>query len=699
MLPTDGLPDIHGITSQKFFHDPFERTVASARGKRESDMSLFTKLANDRLEEFAQQPNAGKLGLWPSSRTMDSRSARGPVTIHATESDPTAFYMALESVQTMLGAQQPEPIQLKRGEVYTEILPASWSRFLVITLPRRIGKIVIRCEQFAMNSSGQLEMYGSTTQQRPNSRNYAFRGDEDRVEKVTMMAYDHAYMKITDVPGDMVDEIDRHRAVPPTQALYVGIEAFGGDVHYSVSYTIAAVKVTLTHKEIARKRLARQQNLGFQVIMNQAQTCDEARQDFAQHLVTLRTARRKKQLEMASGKDFGKFNRQVATAAPAARFNMIEAKAAAREQARQAAYATSQRLVEERREQLIHRIERREKMGRNPEEHGLERVRIWTTLFVAAAFVRKVHESHSWQVLAHEHHVAARKIADVWTSRQAARRRREMYRNILLLRGSVAAFTRVNRVAFLHRAVEVVKHFFRSSKRTQNESVVALRAFRAKVIRLQRGFRQMVKVRQCRVAGLARLFRRNEARAIEDEKAAAAQAQEAGRQDKWRLPTTRPVERAPVDDAALEVVLRAFLHEMQARHQLKLAEWGQSNEVLAFMGVRPPRPTFLSEFRSAMRGLLPIARKVSKFMVANPGVKPWRLVMRQAGVPEMRTLFRSKRHTAVKKSLQREASTSVKAPVSIPLSGRNASGLAVRSDRPPAMSGSIFSLSGRVPEA
>mmetsp|Transcript_83515 Transcript_83515/g.190494 ORF Transcript_83515/g.190494 Transcript_83515/m.190494 type:complete len:192 (+) Transcript_83515:1579-2154(+) len=142
-----------------------------------------------------------------------------------------------------------------------------------------------------------------------------------------------------------------------------------------------------------------------------------------------------------------------------------------------------------------------------------------------------------------------------------------------------------------------------------------------------------------------------------------------------------------------------FLHEMQARHQLKLAEWGQSNEVLAFMGVRPPRPSFLSDFRSAMRGLLPIARKVSKYMAANPSVKLWRLIMRQAGVPEMRTLFRSKRHTASKKSIQRAGSTLARAPVSIPLSGRNASGLAVRADRPPALSGSIFSLSPRVPDA
>mmetsp|Transcript_91205 Transcript_91205/g.244218 ORF Transcript_91205/g.244218 Transcript_91205/m.244218 type:complete len:773 (-) Transcript_91205:131-2449(-) len=628
------LPALEPDGFSRFRYDKVLEPLSKGSQSARSGMSAFTKRANERVTEFMlsvkpewdAQPRRARSTL---KRGMKVGSDADDLFLAQSKEAVTA---SLHAIYGLLGGHQVEPTQMVRDEECRDVLGASTSRYYHVKLPQRICRVVVTVTVDS-SSGGSVGVFGALDVERPHSKSAPMRGKEVDPDPLhpgerIQVKYDHMYGP-GDVPIELSDTLDRGKAVPPVSFLCVGIEAIGGQVTYTVKYSIEPLRVKLTREEMSRR--LRQVYRGWEAKLDDIKRDPDRRAEFEAMTAELQSKRREKMKQICAHELSKMWT-------PRALYEQLQNRATENERKRREAYARKEQHDQEQYERAFQHATRREARAeqRRLEEEAQEaaalrqqRAMQWMTALVwAARMSGKIDLVTSARDLRRrlvEETQAATLIQRRWKAIQGAKRRYRLYRNVIVMRRTMLCHARVAQLAERQTAAGLLITFLRRCRHETVERgpVDIARNFRHKVVVLQRKWRAVRAMRQARLEVLLGVFKQalDKDKDVEEEKAEPDKA--AAKGDKGEKAASAP-KKKPIVGTAVRVVLAELSAHMHAVYLKEMAEWKVNRDVQSFTTVIVAKPRLFSVDETQVRNLIPMVRDVG-FIISKRGTEttPW----------------------------------------------------------------------------
>jgi len=206
-----------------------------------------------------------------------------------------AFKALADEIDEALSGGDHASRIIRRGEQFSEHLHPRGVRHYKIPLPSRPTEVAVTI----IRNSGRLPgLWGSTSFDKPCSSQYEIKGHDSK------LVYRHM---VHPTNNEEDGGVDRRRAVPSCRDLFVTLEAEMGECHVDLLVTFSHINVVLTRSELAAQ-LAKSSCKSWATTVSELQREPMARAEFETHVIDLRKAKYRKQMEFSRGLHYVRSN-------------------------------------------------------------------------------------------------------------------------------------------------------------------------------------------------------------------------------------------------------------------------------------------------------------------------------------------------------------------------------------------------------
>lgn len=481
---------------------------------------------------------------------------------------------------------------VKRDEPIVETVAAHTSNCYRVILPHRPTAITVTVTR---TGGGNPTLWGSTSCTRPNARNHEFRGEDDKIY------YEHALSNNDD--SEEAALLDRRKDVPPCRELFVTIEAETGECTCRILVTFGRIKIVLSRSEIAAQ--VAKMRRGWEAKLAETQKDPLQREMLEERVKTLKIARAKELRVQHREMNYLDRNARIAAASTPRALALKNQNKALLEHEHHHVIASRREQVEQEREQKkVEWMNRSEVRKRLREEKELElkeleqlavrqhewicRMSVVTFAYMLGARYLRRHEV----MMTERRRIASARIIEQYVMRAISwKRRRDLYRNVIMLRTAVGAYVRMTQPAAANMAQPALKHFLAHHHFNKEMPTVrgAVAQFRARVKTIQRFWLRRMTVRSAYVTIFMSSWLDAEAK-VHNEllKSAAAALPAAASAKRQPAPGKRspPSELDPpwikMPTELVTQLLSEYIGEMQRSFPRRIREYEEHAQEAAF---------------------------------------------------------------------------------------------------------------------
>lgn len=499
---TQLIKGLRGLDTSRSFVSDFNSSIDSLRssGGRSAmgSVSRYGLRANERaaevIAEMVDGNSKGSSDTGWGSADIGQNGCAAPIV-----AAQQAFESIVASIDTALsgGAQACRLVQ--KEELVNDTVKLHNVRHYKVLLPSRPTNVQV---SLTKQSGVPPTLWGSTTSERPNSKNYEYKGKDDK------LVYEHA---LHAEDGEELNQ-DRRTAVPPCREFFFTVEAEAGECAYALKVHMSNLKIILTKEEISSQ--VQRMRRGWEARLQELEREPVQREKFEEHLLTLEDEKRERKKEMFRGKDWTMANLEIKDFDRSMKVLSLKKKALERckrreENTKRKEVADS--IQNDAMENWLSRADARAKKRLEQEERKRQEQQLqdamksWLVRLGVIVYAEKLKkaslEARNMSRYLTQKAKSASVIYQFFLRQLCWRRRSMLYKNLIRVRLAMVAYVRHVRPAAIHASAPVVQEFL--NKHAFNKEAPslggALSRFRTKVTKLQRWWVSMRTIRQAYV--------------------------------------------------------------------------------------------------------------------------------------------------------------------------------------------------------
>lgn len=460
-------------------------------------ISRFGMRANQRAAEAIAEM------VSDSKSSADSGQAAAAASRIEALKQQQVFESLVQGIDSVLSGGMGSCRLVRKDEVVSETVSLHGQRHYKFNLPGRPTLVTV---SLVKQSGITPVLWGSTSIERPNSKNHDIKGKDDKV------VYEHAITH-ADEQDEMAAQVDRRTVVPTCRELFVTVEAEAGECSYSLKVKHSAMKIVLTKAEI-KVQIQRQRG-GWESRILDLQREPAQREEFEEHILKLQDNIVMKRKEVYGTLDHTAMN-VTFTEETDARTKLLAIKKKAMQRCARQDEAQKRREVTEKEREIklvewLNRAEIRRKAKleqdrmRRDKDKLQEMQRDWLSRMAVVAYAEKLKtmslDARELQRYLAQKAVSATIIHKFVLKTLGKSRRQNLYKNIVRARIAFTAYARHGRLAVFQATMPVVKTFLETNTfhREVPSLVGALTHFKSKVLMLQRWWSSIRTIRSAYV--------------------------------------------------------------------------------------------------------------------------------------------------------------------------------------------------------
>lgn len=480
-----------------------QSTVSTARSTQSTvgSVSFLTDRANKRVGEYSEiarvrdRETEGSQSLRRGQKGNDEKMQHGGNI----EQVSAEFQSILAGVLGALGREgDAETITISSGETKTnEYVKNSGHKYYKVPVPPR--PVQVRFEIWKKQATALVNIWASTDDERPSSKNHQLKARDDGI------TYQHVLPDSIGVtPGGVA---------PPCNALFICVEG-ATEATYDCNVTFSAVKVQLSKEQLLQQRIQASKTTSVvEQRIQELQQNTEKRHQFEEDLVVLK---RKRAEEMGESRFIQIRNAKEVVAVTRLKKNEeLRQSALARQHQQEVVKSRhaqvmdnlkNRRIMWVQREQTRRREREEQQRIREEAESNDHRVKYFLTSLSMVCFAVNLGQQYKRKLdfiaQRERENNAAGRIGAEFLKFWSCRRRTSMYRNIVILRAGLIAFTRQAHLCVCSWAAPVIKDFITnrlSDDKTSGNVTMQIKAFVLKIRRVQKRWRRIKTIRSARV--------------------------------------------------------------------------------------------------------------------------------------------------------------------------------------------------------